>query len=145
MANFATTFKDEVSRIARKEVRKITEALVKASAQRRKDVVGLRRQLADLEKQVATLQKQTGSQPAETTVSDAPASKARFTAKGLKSQRTRLGLTAADYAALCGVTPQTIYNWETGKARPRGKQLDLVASLRGLGKKEAKARLVKAD
>lgn len=142
MANFTTMFKDEVARIARKEVRKLTEALTKASAQRRKDVAALRRQIGDLEKSVAALQKQVGTQPEAAPA--VPANKARFTAKGLKSQRTRLGFAAGEYAVLCGVTPQTIYNWETGKARPRGKQLDIVADLRGIGKKEAKALLAKA-
>jgi DNA-binding transcriptional regulator YiaG len=145
MANFAITFKDEVARIARKEVRKLTEALNKGSAARRRDVTELRRQIAELEKSVAVLQKQAGTTAAAEPAPEESDSKVRFTAKGLKSQRARLGLSAAEYAVLCGVTPQTIYNWETSKARPRGKQLDLVAGLRGIGKKEAKALLADAS
>jgi hypothetical protein len=37
--------------------------------------------------------------------------KVRFVADGLKSQRSRLGLSAADYGRLVGVSAQSVYNW----------------------------------
>ena len=74
-------------------------------------------------------------------VPDADAGRLRFTAKGLQSHRDRLGVAAADYGRLIGVTGQTIYKWEHGAARPRKQQLVALATLRGLGKKEARARL----
>jgi DNA-binding transcriptional regulator YiaG len=65
----------------------------------------------------------------------------RFTAKGLRSQRKRLDLSAAEYAQLVGVTPQAIYKWERETADPRKEQIAMLAALRGVGKKEAQARL----
>ena len=65
----------------------------------------------------------------------------RFVAKGLRSLRTRLGLSAGDFGTLAGVSGQSIYNWESGKAVPRKSQLAALASLRALGKREAAARL----
>ena len=65
----------------------------------------------------------------------------RFVAKGLKSQRSRLALSAADYGSLVGVSAQSIYNWEQGHASPRPAQLKMIAALRGLGKREAQERL----
>ena len=56
-------------------------------------------------------------------------------------QRERLGLSAEDFGKLLGVSAQSIYNWEHEKARPRAEQLAKVAALRGIGKREAKARL----
>jgi hypothetical protein len=35
----------------------------------------------------------------------------------------------------------TIYHWEAGKSKPRKKQLPAIAAIRGLGKREALARL----
>ncbi len=69
------------------------------------------------------------------------AQKLRFTAKGLASQRRRLGLSALDCGLLVGASGQSIYNWEEGKARPRAKHLSAIAALRTLGKKDAAARL----
>jgi DNA-binding transcriptional regulator YiaG len=65
----------------------------------------------------------------------------RFSAKGLASQRQRLGLAAAEMGLLLGVSAQTVYNWEAGKSRPRQQQLAAIAALRGLGKRQVKVRL----
>ena len=65
----------------------------------------------------------------------------RFVAKGLRSQRSRLGLSAAEFGKLLGVSAQSIYNWEHEVAHPRSEQISKLASLRGLGKREAAERL----
>ena len=65
----------------------------------------------------------------------------RFSARSVKSQRERLGFSAADYAKLVGVSPLTIYNWEQGKSRPQKAQLASLAAVRGIGKREALAKL----
>ena len=69
------------------------------------------------------------------------AEKARFSRSWLKSHRQRLGLSAADYALLVGVSAQTIYNWEQGDSKPRRKQVAALAAVRGFGKREALKRL----
>ena len=72
----------------------------------------------------------------------APASQAtRFSAKGLISQRKRLGLSANECGLLVGASGQSVYNWESGSARPQAKHLTALAGLRSMGKKEAAARL----
>jgi DNA-binding transcriptional regulator YiaG len=65
----------------------------------------------------------------------------RFSAKGLASQRQRLALSAEDCGLLLGTSGQSVYNWETGKARPRAKYLPAIAALRSMGKKAAAAQL----
>jgi len=67
--------------------------------------------------------------------------KFRFVAKGLRSQRARLGLSADEYAKLVGVSAQSIYNWEHGHATPRPAQVAAIARLRSIGKREARAQL----
>jgi DNA-binding transcriptional regulator YiaG len=69
----------------------------------------------------------------------------RFSAKSVKAQRAKTGLSAADYAMLVGVSALTIYNWENGKSRPRQEQFAALASLRGIGKREAARRLEELD
>jgi len=59
----------------------------------------------------------------------------------LRSQRQRLGLSAANYGKLIGVTGQTIYSWEQETSRPRKHQFASIAALRHIGKREAQARL----
>ena len=66
---------------------------------------------------------------------------ARFSTKGLRVQRERLGLSAENFGKLLGVSAQSIYHWEHEKARPRAEQVLKVAALRGIAKREAEARL----
>ena len=65
----------------------------------------------------------------------------RFSVKGLKSLRARLELSAADFGRLAGASGQSVYNWEAGKTVPAATQRATLASLRGLGKREAAKRL----
>ena len=67
----------------------------------------------------------------------------RFSAKGLIAQRRRLGLSARECGLLLGTSAQTIYNWESAKATPRQSQVNALAEIRSIGKREATARLEK--
>jgi DNA-binding transcriptional regulator YiaG len=140
MPNIATVLKEEILRLARKEVRKQTSVLKKMSAQYRKDIADMKRRISDLRHKVIPLQKQVlrgvSSPPVE-----ADGEHVRFTAKGLRSQRKRLELSAANYGKLIGVTGQTIYSWEGGTSRPRKAQVARIAALRHLGRRDAYARL----
>jgi DNA-binding transcriptional regulator YiaG len=69
----------------------------------------------------------------------------RFSGKSLKAHRAKLQLSAADYAALVGVSPLTIYNWEKGKTKPQAQQIKAWAAIRHLGKREAWKRLEDAE
>ena len=140
MPNIAAVLRDEITRLARKELRSRTEGLKKASAQHRRDIAQLKRQVATLERQVSLFERQVIKRAPVSPVSESTVH-VRFTAKGLRSQRKRLGLSAAEYAQLAGVTSQAIYQWERETAHPRKRQIAILAALRGIGKKEAQARL----
>lgn len=140
MPNIATVLKEEISRLARKEIKKETAQLQRASAQYRRDIAELKRQVSDLQSRVSLLEKQVLTD-VPTQVSEEDAEGIRFTAKGLRSQRKRLGLSAPQLGKLIDVAPQTIYNWEHEVSRPRKKQLPAIAALRNMGKREAHARL----
>jgi DNA-binding transcriptional regulator YiaG len=140
MSNIRTALKEEISRLARKEVRSQVEPTKKTATTHRHDIAALKRQVASLERQVALLlRKNTGGRPEVSP--EANAKPVRFSAKRLQSQRSRLGLSAIDFGRLLGVSAQTIYNWEHEVARPRTEQLGKLAALRGIGKREAGERL----
>lgn len=141
MPNIASALKAEISRVARKEVRGETTSLKKYSTAHRSEIAALKRRLQALEQELRRLGKQRSkAEPGEE--AEQPGERPlRFSAKGLASQRKRLGLSAADCGLLVGASSQSIYNWEEGKARPRAKHLSAISALRGIGKKEATARL----
>ena len=140
MSNVASVLKDEIVRLARKEIRAEMEGIKKASAQSRSEVSALKKRVASLEKTVSRLSKSAAAGQ-KTKATPADASRVRFRAKGLIALRRRLGLSATDMGALLGVSAQTVYNWEAEKSRPRQPQLVAFASLRGLGKRQAAAKL----
>ncbi|MGZ5180351.1 MAG: helix-turn-helix domain-containing protein [Ramlibacter sp.] len=143
MPNIGSVLKSEIQRVARKELRAETQQLKKTVAQYRGQIAELKRRLQALEQQVR--RQARGSGRAAATVSDEGADDdspaLRFSAKGLAAQRKRLGLSAAAVAKLLGVSALSVYKWESGKTRPRARQLEAIASLRKLGKREAMARL----
>jgi DNA-binding XRE family transcriptional regulator len=140
MPNIATVLKEEIARVARKETRADTQQLKKASAHYRSDIAALKRRIASLEQLVNRLGKAVSKATPGAAV-EQPAGSFRFSASGLAAQRKRLGLSAADAGLLLGVTGQSIYKWENGKARPRASQFASIAALRKMSKKDAAGRL----
>ena len=140
MSNIAVVLREEITRLARKEIRSQTKALRKASAEHLKKIAEMKRQVSELQRKVTSLEKQAHRNiPSQ--VGEPDTKGFRFSARGLRSNRKRLGLSASDYGKLIGVTGQTVYKWEQEASRPREQQMAALAALRRMGKKEARERL----
>jgi DNA-binding transcriptional regulator YiaG len=122
MTNLAIALKDEIRRLARKEIRAQTGRTARAVAQYRREIARLKRQQREHERQIAFLTAQSGKTLQTTAASPEQPNGARFSARSVKAQRQRTGLSAADYAQLVGVSSLTVYNWEHNKTRPRATQ-----------------------
>ncbi|MEO7500274.1 MAG: helix-turn-helix transcriptional regulator [Casimicrobiaceae bacterium] len=144
MPNIGAMLKQEIVRLARREIRAQAGPAQKASAQYRRDIAALKRTVAVLARQAAQLQRRSSAATAASS-SRPDTRKVRFVAKGLKSHRSRLGLSAGDYGKLVGVSAQSVYNWEQGQATPRAEQLRAIAALRGVGKRAAHSQLQAID
>lgn len=139
MPNFASLLKDEISRLARKEVRAHTDALKKASATYRHEIAALKKEVKALQGALKRSQKQaSSSRPAPEEVDS---SGLRYSAKGLLSHRKRLGLSREQLGQLVGASGQAVYLWESQRGRPRSSYLPALAELRKLGKREVARRL----
>lgn len=140
MPNIATALKAEISRVARKEVRAETDALRVAVGKYRRDLAALKQRVQELERQSKRVARAVPPTAREGNPED-EGRPLRFSASRFAAQRTKLGLSAADFAKLLGVSALSVYKWEGGKTRPRRAQLEAIAATRGLGKREALARL----
>jgi DNA-binding transcriptional regulator YiaG len=138
MANLMSALAEKISRIARKEIKLLTTATKKAATRYRHDIADLKRQVSEMTKRLAQVEKH---QPKAITPPPEVLEKGRFRAMGVKAHRAKLGLSAANYGKLVGVSEVSVYNWETGKSRPRKAQLAKFLAIRGLGKREAMQRL----
>jgi DNA-binding transcriptional regulator YiaG len=137
MANVASVLREEISRIARKEIRRETGLLKKSAAAHRAEIAALKRRVVELERQLRRSGKSAAGAVAASTGQETIAQGTRFSAKSMASQRRRLGLSAAECGLLVGASAQSVYNWEEGKARPRARHLPAIFALRTLGRRQA--------
>jgi len=151
MPNIAALLKEEISRVARKELRPVVETLRKQGAAQRAEIASLKRRLQDLERKLKAAERSSGRRAASAAPQDtaatqeAPAQGLRFRPAGMASNRQRLGLSAAAFGQLIGATAQSVYAWEQGKSKPHARNLAAIAALRGIGKREVEARLAAID
>lgn len=141
MPNIASVLKQEIVRLARKEVRTQMRSSQKAIASYRQQISVLKRRMSVLEREAMRIPKQRASStPAGREVDDANVNH-RWRAAGFAQHRKRLGLSATECGKLLGVSALTVYKWEGGQARPRARYLPAIAALRAMGKREATKRL----
>lgn len=138
MANIASILKEEISRLARKELRKETESLHKAVASYRHQLSAMRRRIEQLERQQKRVAKTISTVPSEDPEGDV---NLRFRAEGFAQHRKRLGLSAREMGLLVDASGLTVYKWEKGEAKPRAKSLQAIAAIRKMGKRDAMKRL----
>lgn len=154
MTNLATALKSEIEQVAHKALRDEAAQFKKATATYHREISALQRRVDTLEKLLDRLRgtpltaagarEPRARRPKALIALDPQEQDAhplRFSAKGFAKLRQRLGLSAASMGMLLGVTAQSVYKWEDGKARPRASQLQAIAAARKLGKREAAAKL----
>jgi DNA-binding transcriptional regulator YiaG len=144
MTTFAVQLKNEIARIAKKGARAETEALKKTSALYRSEIAELKRRIAALESAITRIGKQSRKAAPSAPVGQEK-DKLRFRMDGFITLRKKLGLSANEMGQLLGVSGQSIYKWEQGKAKPRASQLPAIAAARKMGKKEVMAKLAGAE
>ncbi len=140
MPNIAAVLKDEIRRLARREIKKHVVTTRKVTSRYRSDIAELKRLLHLQQRRLASLESKK-AEPANDSVSTEIAPGSRFSARSVRAQRKRLGLSAEQYAQIIGVSPQTIYLWERGKVRPKASQFAALIAARSLGRREVKVRL----
>ena len=140
MANFATALKEEICRLARREIKAQAIPTRQAIVQYRHEILRLKRMLREQQRRVDVLEQKKSKSSAGGSKNGRLAG-LRFSTRSVKAQRRRLGLSAGDYGRLIGVSGLTIYNWEHGRARPRAAQFEALAAVRGITRSEAAERL----
>jgi len=139
VSKFATTLKDEITRLGRKEAKRLALPL-------KQRITALERLLRQQRLAMTQLSKQTAAASKAGPAISPPASTAdedrsRLGPRSIKSQRKRLGLSQMEFGKLAGVTHVCVYLWESGKTKPRGGNREALLKLRALGVKDARRQL----
>ena len=143
MPNIAQLLKDEISRLARKEVRAASAPLQQQIRELKKTNRQQREAIDMLLRRVDQLQALAGS-PTDK-ILKAPAvendRQIRLSGTSIKKHRKRLGLSQEDLGQLLNVSTNTIVRWEQDKSKPREAYRSGIAQLRTMGVREVKKLL----
>jgi DNA-binding transcriptional regulator YiaG len=136
--------KAEISRLARREIRKELESVRRVNSTQRERIATLRKDVDGLEKKVKRLEKVSPIEEViEAEEQDGRASR-WITGPGVKSLRKKLGITQVQLAKLCGVSDQAVVNWEKSEGKIRFRQQETaqtIQQLRSSGKKQVREML----
>ena len=140
MGKLEGIIKDEMVRLARREMRKSFVPL-------RRDVWSMKGIVSQLRKSVLILQRFKGQQEKQMAQKPAPEvtpeeiKKTRFSPRLIKTLRKHLGVSQRKMAALAGVTVRTVFQWEKGTFEPKDENKKTLVGLRKLGRQEVKTLL----
>ena len=142
MPNLAAVLKEEICRLAKREIKSATGSTKQAVAQYRRDIAKLKRLVQTQQQEIVFLKTQEHKRLGQPQTKDEDELEGvRFSARSVKAQRRRLKLSAAEFGKLVGVSGLTVYSWERGNRRPRKPQLARLVAVRGLGRRAALAKL----
>jgi DNA-binding transcriptional regulator YiaG len=143
MPNLAVLLKDEIGRLARKEVRSSCGPLQDQVRDLKKTVRQQRDTISRLEREMGQL-KAISAKPSEKILS-APdvgdSAQIRLSASSIKKHRKRLKLSQTELGKLLNVSTNTIVRWEAGTSKPRAAYRPGIAQLRTMGVREVKKML----
>ncbi len=149
MPNIAKVLREEIQRLAKKQVKAEVRAVKRENVRLKKSVAALRRQVAALDRTSGELLKKITPVVTVKEIEDATehAVRLRPTSASLKKLRARLGLTQAQFGQLLGVSGQAVVQWGSREGRVRMRQTTLaaLARIQSIGKREALRRLAAMD
>ncbi|WP_234265224.1 helix-turn-helix domain-containing protein [Hydrogenophaga sp. NFH-34] len=145
MSTLNDVLKSEITRLSRKLLKSELEPLKKAAHSHRSEIAALKREVKDLRGQLKAQGKvvEKVAPVHEDSVEKVRRPRA-FGPAQFAALREKLDLSQAEMAKLLGCSALSVARWESGKAAPRAAQLQSIAAVRGIGKREAAKRLAAA-
>ena len=136
MPNVAQVLREEITRLARKEVRAACDPLRKHVRTLRQTVKSQQATITKLDKALAKMANLSTSSSASLYAPEEEETRARVTPASIKRHRSRLKLSQAQLGALLDVSTNTIVRWEAGTSNPRVQHRAALIKLRDLGRRD---------
>ncbi len=143
MPNYTSVLNEEISRIARKEIKAVLDPLSAKVIDQKKKISTQSKVIDDLEKRIALLEDLLGFEEIidASAISEEEILKSRITPKYISGLRSKHELSRNEMAMLLDINPNSIYLWETGRAVPRNDAKAKLIQLKKMGKRELKQLL----
>jgi DNA-binding XRE family transcriptional regulator len=133
----AAALKAEVRRLAAKEVQKGLRSMRALQRQIKKLRLASRAQRRGLR----AVERSFGRLESRVPSGGRRGRGARLSGEDIRSLRARLRMTREQFARLLGVSPGSIFGWETGRTVPRGRSMARVLEVRKMGVRRARAQV----
>ena len=140
MGKLESMIRDEILRLARREMRKSFVPLRRDVRSMKGIVSQLRKSVLNLERFKSQEQKQM-AQKAVPEVTLEEVKKARFSPRLIRSLRKKLRITQKELAVLAGASVGAVHQWEGGKSQPRAVKKARLVALRSLARRDVKKLL----
>jgi DNA-binding transcriptional regulator YiaG len=129
MATLASALKSEVRRVAASEVKKVLRPVRRLL----KQVKTLKQVARDQRRNLASVEARMDRLKARLALRRSRGKGPRVSADSIRSFRSRVAMTREQFARLLGVSPGSIFGWETGRTTPRGRSAARFLEVRKLG------------
>ena len=136
MPNVAQVLREEITRLARKEVRTECDPLRKVVRTLRQTVKGQQETIVKLEKALGKMATLSSDTSASLYAPEEEKTRARVTPASIKRHRNRLKLSQAELGTLLDVSTNTIVRWEAGTSKPRVQHRAALIKMRDLGRRD---------
>lgn len=137
MGKIEKMVKSEITRLAKREVRKVSVPLGREVKALKRSVIELRKAIVNLERLTAQQRRESEKKTLFESVPQ-EAESSRLSPRLIRSLRKRLGVSQRELAHLTGVTPLAVYQWETGTYKPKKEKKAMLVALRKLGRRDVR-------
>jgi len=138
MPTLAASLKSEIRRLAAKEFQRALRSLKRVQRHvknLRLNTRSQKRTLAKIERRMLRLKTAVGVRRGR--MPAAAGGGPRMSPESIRTLRARLRMTRVQFAELLGVSPGSIFGWETGRTIPRGSSLESLTEVRKSGGRSA--------
>ena len=135
MATLAAALKSEVRSVIAAEVRKVLRPVRKLVAQ----VKVLKRAARDQRRNLASVEARLDRLKTRVALRRSRGKGPRVSADSIRSFRSRVAMTREQFAKLLGVSPGSIFGWETGRTTPQGRSAARFLEVRKMGVRKIRA------
>lgn len=144
MGKVETALKEEIVRLARKEVRKSQAKTVEGVRRLKGSLAKLQTEVAALKRQLAGEQSKRRIVSVTQGLAPAELKKSRLSPRLIKKLRKRLKVTQSELARLVGVSAGAVGFWEIGKSQPRAAMRARLVALRRAGRRDVRRLLAES-
>ena len=141
MPNFVKPLRDEISRLAKKEIAQYLGQMKKSIASVKAENKSLKKEIAELKKTAQVLKKNVPHADVAVSCSDEELRTARFTPAIIIRLRKKFGLSRLKMAALLDINNKSIARWEEGIGEPKSNSRAKLLALRKMSKRDIKKHL----